>query len=126
MNIGYARVLSCGQNLDIQLKPLQDAGCEKIYSEKVSGTKEHRNEYEAMLEFAREGNQIVLTKLDRLSRSLFEFQQCSQTLEKKIDHGRLNKILTPLALLEYFCSTLDVLQSLDISKSIAIPVQVNR
>jgi DNA invertase Pin-like site-specific DNA recombinase len=86
MKIGYARVSSYGQSLDIQLKALKDAQCERIYSEKVSGTKRQRMEYQAMLDFAREGDQIVVTKLDRLSRSLFELQKCSTILEnKKID-----------------------------------------
>lgn len=86
MKIGYARVSSYGQSLDIQLKALKGAGCEKVFSEKVSGAKEHRKEFTAMLDFAREDDQIVVTRLDRLSRSLFELQKCSKILEnKKVD-----------------------------------------
>ncbi|MGB5963976.1 MAG: recombinase family protein [Sulfurimonadaceae bacterium] len=86
MKIGYARVSSYGQSYDIQLDSLRAAGCEKIFSEKVSGAKEDRKEFTAMLDFAREGDQIVVTRLDRLSRSLFELQKTSKMLEeKKID-----------------------------------------
>lgn len=86
MKIGYARVSSHSQSLDIQLEKLESTGCEKIYSEKISGAKEIRKEFEAMLDFAREGDQIIVTRLDRLSRSLLELQNMSKTLEnKKID-----------------------------------------
>lgn len=83
MKIGYARVSSYGQSLDIQLEALEKAGCEKIYQEKVSGAKEDRKEYTAMLNFARGEDQIIVTRLDRLSRSLFELQKCSKMLEEK-------------------------------------------
>lgn len=86
MKIGYARVSSIGQSLNIQLKTLQKAGCEKIFSEKVSGAKGNRKEFNSMMEFARDGDQIVVTKLDRLSRSSIELQNTAKTLEnKKID-----------------------------------------
>lgn len=49
----------------------------------MSAAKAHRQEYEAMLDFAREGDQVVVTKLDRLSRSLFELQKCALSLENK-------------------------------------------
>lgn len=83
MKIGYARVSSYGQSLNIQLEKLKEAGCEKIFSEKVSGAKENRSEFNAMFDFAREGDQIVVTKLDRMSRSLLELQQTSKRLEDK-------------------------------------------
>jgi DNA invertase Pin-like site-specific DNA recombinase len=83
MKIGYARVSSYGQSLDIQLNKLEEAGCEKIFSEKASGVKESRKEFNAMLDFAREGDQIVVTRLDRLSRSLLELQKTSKILENK-------------------------------------------
>lgn len=84
MKIGYARVSSHGQSLDIQLKKLKEAGCEKIFSEKVSGVKGVRKAFSAMLNFAREGDQIIVTRLDRLSRSLLELQKTSKILESKI------------------------------------------
>ena len=86
MKIGYARVSSTGQSLDLQMKALENAGCEKIFSEKVSGAKGNRKEFNSMMEFARDGDQVVVTKLDRLSRSSVELQNTAKTLEnKKID-----------------------------------------
>lgn len=86
MKIGYARVSSYGQSLDIQNNKLNEIGCERIFSEKISGAKEVREQFNAMLDFAREGDQIVVARLDRLSRSLLELQKTSKILEdKKID-----------------------------------------
>jgi DNA invertase Pin-like site-specific DNA recombinase len=86
MKIGYARVSSVSQSLDIQLKALKDAGCEKIYQEKISAAKVHRPEFEMMMDFVRENDQLVVTRLDRLSRSSYELQGCIKTLdEKKVD-----------------------------------------
>lgn len=83
MKIGYARVSSYGQSLAIQISKLKEAGCERIYSEKVSGAKEQRKEFTVMLDFARETDQIVVTRLDRLSRSLIELQNTAKILEHK-------------------------------------------
>lgn len=83
MKIGYARVSTTSQSLALQLKTLHEAGCEKTYQEKVSGVKAQRKEFEAMMEFGREGDQIVVTRLDRLSRSSYELQTTSKTLERK-------------------------------------------
>lgn len=86
MKIGYARVSSIGQSLDLQVKALKDAGCEKIFSEKVSAAKGQRKEFDSMMEFTREGDQVMATRLDRLSRSSIELQNTAKTLEnKKID-----------------------------------------
>lgn len=68
----------------IQLKKLKEAGCEKIFSEKVSGVKDARKAFSEMLDFAREGDQIIVTRLDRLSRSLLELQKTSKMLESKM------------------------------------------
>lgn len=68
--VGYARVSSCSQNLDLQLEQLAQAGCEKIFAEKVTGTS--RNERQALadcLDWVREGDTLVVTRLDRLARS---------------------------------------------------------
>lgn len=68
--VGYARVSSSSQNLDLQLEQLADAGCEKVFSEKIIGTS--RNERKALaecLEWLREGDTLVVTRLDRLARS---------------------------------------------------------
>jgi DNA invertase Pin-like site-specific DNA recombinase len=71
MLIGYARVSTLDQNLDMQVKALEAAGCLKVFSEKVTGTTAERPEYNKLKEFARDGHDtIVVYKLDRLGRSL--------------------------------------------------------
>lgn len=69
MKIGYARVSSFEQNLDLQLRALEKAGCKKIFREKVSGAKRERPQFERMLDQLRTGDTIVVWKLDRLARS---------------------------------------------------------
>ena len=56
MKIGYARVSGAGQGLDLQSKALLRVGCEKIFSEKVSGAKSNRKEFNSMMEFVGEGS----------------------------------------------------------------------
>lgn len=69
MIIGYARVSTAGQNIDSQCDSLRQAGCERIYSEKISGVKAQRPELERMLDALREGDTVVITELTRLGRS---------------------------------------------------------
>ena len=69
MKIDYARVSTQDQNLDLQLKALKSAGCQKIFREKVSGATRHRPEFQRMLDQLRSGDTIVIWKLDRLARS---------------------------------------------------------
>ena len=82
MKIGYARVSSSGQHLDMQVSALTDAGCEKIYAEKVSGVGE-RAELQAALQFLREGDTLVIYKLDRLGRSLKDLLDTIEQLQKR-------------------------------------------
>lgn len=68
--IGYARVSSSSQDLDIQKVKLRAAGCEVIRSEMVSGaSREERSELAIVMEFIREGDELVVHRLDRLGRS---------------------------------------------------------
>jgi DNA invertase Pin-like site-specific DNA recombinase len=69
MKIGYARVSTLEQNLDLQLRALEKAGCKKILREKVSGSNRERPQFQRMLDQIRVGDTIVVWKLDRLARS---------------------------------------------------------
>lgn len=83
MKIGYARVSTREQHLDMQLEALRAAGCEKIFSEKMTGRQQNRPELDACLNFLREGDTLVVYKLDRLGRSLKTFLHCWRTLRIK-------------------------------------------
>lgn len=67
--IGYARCSTSGQSLDIQLDKLKLAGCEKIFTDKVSGKSTNRKGLQDMLSYSRELDEIFCTKLDRLGRN---------------------------------------------------------
>ena len=69
MKIGYARVSTSEQHLDVQLTELKKAGCEKIYKEKMTGTHQNRPELQRMIDQLRKGDQVIIWKLDRLARS---------------------------------------------------------
>jgi DNA invertase Pin-like site-specific DNA recombinase len=81
MNIGYARVSTHNQNLDLQLDELKKAGCEKVYQEQVSGMKEKREELTKLKEQLRAGDIVVVWKLDRLGRSLKDLVQTVKDFE---------------------------------------------
>lgn len=70
MNIGYARVSTQDQNLDLQTDALTKAGCELIFKEKISGKSKERPELLRLFEKLRKGDTVVVWKLDRLGRSL--------------------------------------------------------
>jgi len=69
MKIGYARVSTTEQHLDVQLSELKKAGCEKIYKEKITGTHQNRPELLRMIDQLRKGDEVIVWKLDRLARS---------------------------------------------------------
>ena len=84
MKYGYARVSSSGQDLTIQVEALTNAGCENIRQEKVSGTStQGRDELNTLLEFLREGDELVVTRIDRLARSIRDLQNIVYDLDKK-------------------------------------------
>jgi DNA invertase Pin-like site-specific DNA recombinase len=70
MDIGYARVSTKDQSLDLQVDALRRAGCAKVYQEVVSGAKVQRPVLDALLGELRPGDVLVIWKLDRLGRSL--------------------------------------------------------
>jgi DNA invertase Pin-like site-specific DNA recombinase len=80
MLIGYARVSTQEQNLDLQTMALKEAGCQKIFTEKASGAQRDRPELIAAMNYVRPGEDVlVVWKLDRLARSL---KQLIETVEK--------------------------------------------
>ncbi len=79
--VGYARVSSVGQSLEVQLDKLKH--CHKIYQEKRSGAAVRRPELEACLDYVREGDALVVTRLDRLARSTLHLCQLAADLEHK-------------------------------------------
>jgi DNA invertase Pin-like site-specific DNA recombinase len=81
---GYARVSTADQDLTIQEEALKASGCEMIRSEKVSGTStDGRDELKTLLEFVREGDELVVTRVDRLARSVFDLQKIVRDLKSK-------------------------------------------
>ncbi|WP_430530408.1 recombinase family protein [Bacillus cereus] len=72
MKYGYARVSTVSQELEVQLTALENEGCDNIYSEKFTGTKSDRPQLQEVLSILKEGDTLVVTKLDRLARNTVE------------------------------------------------------
>ena len=79
--VGYARVSSTGQSLDVQLEKLKD--CDKIFQEKQSGRTDKREQLQQCLEYVRDGDTFVVTKLDRLGRSTRDLLNIVNRLDGK-------------------------------------------
>ncbi|GAA4778840.1 recombinase family protein [Novosphingobium ginsenosidimutans] len=84
MLVGYARVSSVGQSLEVQEELLRSAGCERVFAEKKSGTStKDRVALHDALGFVREGDTLVVTRLDRLARSIMDLRQIVDQLAAK-------------------------------------------
>jgi DNA invertase Pin-like site-specific DNA recombinase len=80
--IGYARVSSVGQSLDVQLDKLN--GCDKVFQEKRSGKQtDTRPGLLKVLEYVREGDSLIITRLDRMARSVLDLAKIADKLRKK-------------------------------------------
>ena len=79
--VGYARISSVGQSLEVQLDKLKH--CDKIFQEKKSGSSDKRPRLKACLEYVREGDTLVTTRLDRLARSTLHLCQIGEDLQRK-------------------------------------------
>ena len=79
--VGYARVSSVGQSLDVQLDKL--GHCDKVFQEKKSGASGQRPRLNDCLEYVREGDTLVVTRLDRLARSTLHLCQIADELTRK-------------------------------------------
>ena len=83
MIIGYARVSTNDQSLDTQLDALQEAGAERIFEEKRTGKSRQRPELERLLEQLRAGDVLVVTKYDRLARSLRDLIELVEVIRQR-------------------------------------------
>ena len=87
MKYGYARVSTSDQDLEIQKNALHSAGCEVVREEKVSGTSlKGRSELSTLLDFLRKGDELVVTRKDRLARSMRDLQNIVHDLTEKGVH----------------------------------------
>jgi DNA invertase Pin-like site-specific DNA recombinase len=101
--VGYARCSTLDQRLDLQIDALEQAGCARIFQETASGTRTDRPELLAALDYLREGDTLVVWRLDRLGRSLphllqtvadleargVGFQSCHESIDTTTATGRL-------------------------------------
>ena len=83
MHIGYARVSTGEQNLDLQTDALKDEGCEKIYTDQLSGATAERPGLQDAMDYARNGDVLVVWRLDRFGRSLKDLIAKVETLKDK-------------------------------------------
>lgn len=103
MLIGYARVSTQDQHLDLQLDALKAAGCDKVFTDKLSGSKTDRPGLAEALSYCRQGDCLVVWKLDRLGRSLphlvetvadlkekgIDFRSCKENIDTSTATGKL-------------------------------------
>jgi DNA invertase Pin-like site-specific DNA recombinase len=114
--IGYARISTGDQTLDLQLDALKAAGCTKIYQDQASGVKENRPGLEEALKYIREGDTLVVWKLDRMGRSVkhlielinrfsndgIHFKSITESLDTSTSMGKLvYTIMASVAAFEY-------------------------
>jgi DNA invertase Pin-like site-specific DNA recombinase len=83
MLVGYARVSTLDQNPQHQIDALNEAGCKKIFTEKISGASKKRKQLEEALDYMREGDTLVVWKLSRLARSLTQMMSTVKDLEER-------------------------------------------
>jgi DNA invertase Pin-like site-specific DNA recombinase len=81
--VGYARVSSIGQNLDSQIDALKAAGCKKIFTDKMTGSRMDRPGWDQLMEYVRPGDVLVVAELSRMTRSLMHLLETAQALGHK-------------------------------------------
>ena len=92
MLVGYARISTITQNEDRQIEALTNAGCEKIYLDKMSGKDTNRPQLKAMFTFIREGDTVLVTEFSRFSRSTKDLLDLVEKLQaKKVDFRSLKE-----------------------------------
>ena len=83
MIVGYARVSTSDQNLDVQMAELKAHGCERVFQDKATGTNTARSGLSELLEFVREGDTLVVVRLDRFARSLSDLYAMLERLTQQ-------------------------------------------
>ena len=83
MLIGYARGSTRDQSPALQLEALREVGCERVFTEKASGAPRNRPELKAALDYIREGDTLVVWKLDRLARSVRQLVETAAGLKRR-------------------------------------------
>jgi DNA invertase Pin-like site-specific DNA recombinase len=83
MRLGYARVSTDDQNLDLQRERLHGAGCERLFEERVSGARRDRPELARLLDQLRRDDVVVITRLDRLARSTSNLLEIAEAIRAK-------------------------------------------
>ncbi|WP_242267279.1 recombinase family protein [Bacillus cereus group sp. BfR-BA-01518] len=82
-NIGYARVSTREQKLEIQMEHLHNYGCDKIFADKLSGKNTDRAQLQAAMDYMREGDNLVVYKIDRLARSILDLHSIVKALHDR-------------------------------------------
>ena len=91
MNYGYARVSTQGQDLNSQIQQLENAGCDVVFSEKYTGTRFDRQEFQKLLKKLKSGDTLTITKLDRFARSTIDaITTVKELFEKGVKVNVLN------------------------------------
>src|SRR5262249_20058657 len=83
MLVGYARVSTQDQKTKLQLDALTQIGCQRVFTEKASGAQRERPQLQAALDYMRDGDTLVVWKLDRLARSLKQLIETVEALEQR-------------------------------------------
>ena len=83
MRIGYARVSTVDQDPDYQLRALEESGCERVYTDAATGTKERRPELDRAMEALRPGDRFVVWRFDRLGRNAQHLLKLAAELERR-------------------------------------------
>jgi DNA invertase Pin-like site-specific DNA recombinase len=110
--VGYARVSSVGQSLDVQLVKLKH--CDKIFQEKQRGALGARPSLQACLEYVREGDTLVVTRLDRLARSFGRKKTLTTEQIAELRHRREQGVLIKTLMSDYNLSKASVYRYLNV------------
>ncbi|CAH0537477.1 recombinase family protein [Vibrio marisflavi] len=81
--IGYARVSTSDQSLDVQIEKLKAAGCSKVFSDTATGSSTNREGLVNLMAYLRSGDTLVITRIDRIARSVLDLQQLIKQLQEQ-------------------------------------------